>query len=176
MFPALPEPQVPASPSCIKPLRLCRPPSPLLHPLPPASFWSSRALARAVDESPCCVGCLIHSAEAQPPLGPSARTQLCAAWASSALPARPWPDVSSPNQPSSPQFQPAYVFFCVLRFVQLSRDCQFYRKTPHVHAYNNSTTVHRIEMFSTCKVLRISSSFIICHFHPMLKLFKMLFD
>uniref|UniRef100_A0A8R7V2I0 Uncharacterized protein n=1 Tax=Triticum urartu TaxID=4572 RepID=A0A8R7V2I0_TRIUA len=38
------------------------------------------------------------------------------------------------------------VFFPVCEIYLLSRVCQFCRKDPHVHAYNNSQFVHRIKM------------------------------
>ena len=41
--------------------------------------------------------------------------------------------------------------------------------TPFVHASNNFTIMHRIKTSYICKMLRISSSFIISHFHPCLK-------
>ena len=79
----------------------------------------------------------------------------------------PW--VSSPRAPLlcwASQIRPVVIFFCCCEFVQLSRKLQIYRLHPHVHAFNNSTTVHRIKMIYICKMLRISSSFIICYFHP----------
>lgn len=38
-------------------------------------------------------------------------------------------------------------FFSVLRFSFNPVSCSFYRKTPHVHAYPNSQTVHHFKMF-----------------------------
>ena len=86
---------------------------------------------------------------------------------SSARPCRP--NVSNPRpDPDSAQC----TFFSCLRICLLSRERRFYRKVPSLHAYNNSLTVHRIKKHHICKMLRISSSFIICCLHPCLKCLK----
>lgn len=63
------------------------------------------------------------------------------------------------------RFGPYHVFFQRLRISYLFQRRQFCRKPPKLHAFNNSTTVHRIKIIYIWKLLRILSSLIICNFH-----------
>ena len=72
---------------------------------------------------------------------------LRASFLSTALGQSPWVSF-----PAAPYVGPACVdsahsrFFPVYEFVYISRKLLFYRKDPHLHAYNNLITVHRIKI------------------------------
>nr|XP_020161146.1 formin-like protein 13 isoform X1 [Aegilops tauschii subsp. strangulata] len=63
-------------------------------------------------------------------------------------PPGPWPMVRNPQRPcpvlACSSNSARYVFSWSCEFCQLSRELPFCRKVPHVHAYNNSTTVHHM--------------------------------
>ena len=136
---------------------------------------------RRIPSRACCLPCFASNrssplALTKPSerLGLASRASRPSPSSSRGLPA---PSPSRPIFSSGPNVSSAPVparsnFFLLWTIYLISRETACLQQNPPCSCFNNSTTMHRIKMILTCKMLRNLCSLIIGHSHPCLKCLK----